>query len=103
MNNNELIAIYESALNDWNIVINKFNSLEDKSIENIKKVFADQIECNQIFLIIVQGVIKVYLQGNDFSSYVISENFTIETDEFVSPFVTYDDIEKILFKMKLLY
>ena len=90
------IEIYKQALKDWRILTNKFNSLEDKSIENIKRIFADQIEFNQIFFIINQGIVKVYLQTDDCGNCNLKEPFTIETDKFIKAFISVGDIEKEL-------
>lgn len=88
------IAIYKQALEDWKILTNKFNGLEDKSIENIKRTFVDQIECNQIFFIIKQGIVKVYLQTDNHGICNLKEPFTIETNKYIKAFISVSDIEK---------
>ena len=93
------IEIYKQALKDWKILTNKFNSIEDKSIENIKRTFADQIECNQIFFIIKQGIVKVYLQTDAQGNNYLTDTFNIETDNYIEPFVT-KKVELFVIKLK---
>lgn len=87
------IELYKQALKDWKILTNKFSSIEDKSIENIKTSFANQIEYNQVFFIIKQGIVKVYLQTDNCGNSYLQDTFVIETDKFIKAFVSADDIK----------
>lgn len=87
------IEIYKQALKDWNILTNKFNELKDKSIESIKKSFANQVECNQVVFIIKQGIVKAYLQTDECGNNYLTDTFIIETDNFIKPFISLENIE----------
>lgn len=88
------IEIYKQALEDWKILTNKFNGIEEKSIENIKRAFTDQIEYNQVFFIINQGIIKAYLHTDNYGNNYLQDTFVIETDKFIKAFISVGDIEK---------
>ena len=89
MTNDELIRIYDQALKDWNVMQDNFNNIEDRTIENIKKEFADQCEQQGLFLIVRQGYIEAYL-----SKGVLEEPFTIRYKDYVQPYVYVEDIKK---------
>lgn len=89
MTNKELMNIYKQALNDWKDLQVKFNKIEDKTIENIKKEFADQCEEQGLFFTINHGCIEAYL-----SDYKLEEQFTIKYKEYVQPYVTFENINK---------
>lgn len=89
MTNNELINIYKKALEDFKELKDKFNNIDDKKIENIKKEFADQCEDKSLFFIIKHGCIEAYLSNG-----TLEEPFTIKYKDYVQPYVTVEDIKK---------
>lgn len=94
------IEIYKQALKDCNMLIDKFNDLEDKSLNSIKKAFDNQIECDQIYCIIKQGIINAYLQTDTQGNNYLTDTFNIETDNYIEPFVTKKEIELLVIKLK---
>lgn len=89
MENKELVNIYEQALRDWEDLQEKFSSIECKTIENIKVVFADQCKEQGLFLTIKHGCVEAYL-----SDCKLEEPFTIKTKDCVQPYVYAKDIKK---------
>lgn len=85
------IEIYRQAIKDWNILIEKYNSIEDKSIENLKYVFRNQSQDNGFFYEISQGVIKAFLISEGENS-VIKEPFIIDTGNFFRSNVFLDEL-----------
>ncbi len=89
MENKQLIRIYEQALEDWNVLQEKFNGIDDKSINNIKRVFADHCEERGLFFAIKHGSVEAYL-----SDCKLEEPFTIKIKDDVQPYVYVEEIKK---------
>lgn len=89
MTNDELIRIYEQALEDWEDLQEKFDSIEDKTIENINIVFADQCEEQAVFFTIKHGCIESYVSNGS-----LEEPFSIIFKDRVQPYIYVDDIKK---------
>ena len=89
MENKELMDIYKQALRDWNELQKIFTGIEDKTIENIKAVFADHCEERGLFFTIKHGSVEAYL-----SDCKLEEPFTIKIKDDVQPYVCVEDVKK---------
>ena len=76
MKNIDMLKIYKEALNDYYTLIIKYNAVCDKSIDNLKIVFADQLENDNIR----EGTVLVKLIDYNGTGY-IGSIFCIETKQ----------------------
>lgn len=77
----DILKIYKEALNYYYTLIIKYNAVEDKSFDNLKIVFADQLENDNIR----EGTVLVKLIEHNGTGY-IGSIFCIETKQL---FITY--------------
>ena len=76
MENIDMLKIYKEALNDYYTLMNKYNSIDDKSIDNLKLVFSDQLEDDNIR----EGTVLAKLIDRNGTGYIDSI-FCIETKQ----------------------
>ena len=90
--------VLKRALDDWERLMDKYNSIEDKSIDNLKRVFADQSDNSPVFYEIQEGIIRAFLSSDDGIIGEIKEPFVIVIDDEYYEYVYSKDIIKKLEK-----